>query len=74
MSFVTFMRSTAGRVLRAGAGSLLVVIGLGVIGDGLGAALALVGLVMIAAGVFNACLAGPLFGCSIWGTPRSAGR
>jgi hypothetical protein len=52
----------------------LLVIGLGVVGDGLGAALALVGVVMIAAGVLNACLAGPLFGCSIWGMPRSARR
>ena len=55
MSFVTFMSSPAGRAVRAVAG--LAFIAWGVV-DGI---LALVGLVPLAAGVFNVCLLGPLF-------------
>ena len=57
MSFVTFMSSPAGRAVRAIAG--LAFIAWGVV-DGI-LALVLVGLVPLAAGVFNVCLLGPLF-------------
>ena len=57
MSFVTFMSSPAGRAVRAVAG--LAFIAWGVV-DGI-LALVLVGLVPLAAGVFNVCLLGPLF-------------
>jgi hypothetical protein len=33
--------------------------------------MAVVGLVPIAAGVFNFCLLGPLFGVSLWGGRRA---
>lgn len=59
MGFARFMSSTAGRFARIGAGAALVVVG-AVLGGGWWA-LAIVGLVPIAAGVFNVCLLGPLF-------------
>lgn len=72
MSFVEFMRSTAGRGLRIVAGIALVVVGISMGGAG-GVILAVVGLVPLVAGVFNFCLAGPLFGVTLMGH-KPAGR
>lgn len=60
MKFVEFMSSTAGRAARAVAGLALIAIGLAMGGTG-GVVLAVVGLVPLAAGVFNFCLFAPLF-------------
>lgn len=58
MSFLNFMSSTAGRVARVVAGLALIVVGVA-LGDGW-VALAIVGLVPLAAGAFDFCLFAPL--------------
>lgn len=72
MPIVTFMRSSAGRLARILAGLVLIVVGLAVVGGPAGIVVAVVGLVPLAAGVFNFCLLGPLFGVDLRGRPRSA--
>ncbi len=67
MGFVSFMSSTAGRLLRIVAGIALILVGLLAIGGTGGVILAIVGLVPLAAGVFNFCLFGPLFGVGLRG-------
>lgn len=59
MGFVAFMSSSAGRSLRGIVG--LILVGLGVALGGGWFALAAVGLVFIAVGVFDVCLLAPLF-------------
>lgn len=59
MGFVKFMESTAGRVARAAAGLVMIVVGVSLGGAWL--ALAVAGLLPLAAGVFNFCLFAPLF-------------
>lgn len=56
MSFARFMSSATGRVVRAVAGLALIIWG---IAAGI-PALVIVGLVPLAAGVFNVCLLAPL--------------
>lgn len=58
MSFINFMASGAGRAVRIAAGVVLVVVGLALGGGFI--ALAVVGLVPLAAGVFDFCLFAPL--------------
>jgi hypothetical protein len=72
--FVSFMASTAGRVLRAVVGIVLVYVGWVTMGGTTGIILALVGLVMIAAGVFDFCLFAPLFGNPLNGKKIRAGK
>jgi len=60
MGFSRFMASTAGRVLRVSAGVALIVVG-GLLGGGWWA-LAVVGLVPLAAGALDVCLFNVLFG------------
>jgi hypothetical protein len=66
-SLVNFLTSAAGRMIRIVAGLLLVWIGAY---DGGGILLAVIGLIPIAAGVFNFCLLAPLFGSPLF--PRKA--
>ena len=73
MSFISFMKSPTGRGLRIVVGVLLMLLGVNQIGGTLGLLVAAVGLVPIAAGVFNFCLAAPLFGFDINGRPRAGG-
>jgi hypothetical protein len=56
-----FLASPAGRVTRAVAGLVLIVLGIAVIGGLWGWILAIVGLVPLAAGVFDKCVFAPLF-------------
>lgn len=63
---VAFMSSPAGRIARMVAGVVLIVVG-AVIG-GAGWILAVVGLVPLAAGAFDVCLLGPLFGRPLAGS------
>lgn len=72
--FVSFMASTAGRVLRAVVGIVLVYVGWVSMGGAGGIILALVGLVMIAAGVFDFCLFAPLFSNPLSGKKIRAGK
>lgn len=67
MAFVKFMVSPAGRLLRIVAGIILIALGLLVVKDTGGIVLAIVGLVPLAAGVFDLCLFAPLFGWSLSG-------
>jgi hypothetical protein len=70
MAFVNFMRSPAGRFARIAAGIAIVLIGLLAIGGTGGIIVAIVGLVPIAAGAGNFCLAGPLVGTDLQGNPK----
>jgi uncharacterized membrane protein len=60
MSFVKFMSSGAGRLLRVVAGAVLVVVGVALGGGWL--VLSVVGLVPLFAGAANVCVFAPLMG------------
>ena len=62
MGFARFMSSLAGRLLRIVAGIALSVVGLVVVHGTVGIILAIVGVVVFAAGLFNFCIFAPLFG------------
>ncbi|HSB67004.1 MAG TPA: DUF2892 domain-containing protein [Anaerolineales bacterium] len=62
MEFARFMSSSFGRLLRIVAGIALVVVGLAVVHGMGGIILATVGLIPLAAGLFNFCTTAPLFG------------
>ncbi len=71
MKFIAFMASSSGRVLRAVAGLILIGVGVYLATVGvttLGIILAVVGLVPLAAGVFDFCILAPLFGYPLQGT------
>jgi glutaminase len=72
--FVSFMASTAGRILRAVAGVILLYVGLQMMTGVGGIVVAVVGVVMIAAGVFDFCLFAPLFGNPLSGKKIRAGK
>ncbi|NWJ46999.1 MAG: DUF2892 domain-containing protein [Chloroflexi bacterium] len=67
MAFASFMASTAGRAVRIIAGLALVALGIFLIGSTVGWIIAVVGLLPIAAGVFDFCLFAPLFGAPFMG-------
>lgn len=58
----SFLAGSAGRVVRALAGVVLILVGLVVVGGLWGWVLAIVGLVPLAAGAFDFCVFAPLFG------------
>ena len=60
--FFRFMASSAGRVVRAVAGVVLILVGLLLVQGTWGWVLAVVGLVPLAAGLFDRCVFAPLFG------------
>jgi len=62
-----FLASTAGRMVRAVAGLALLLVGLLAVGGTWGWILAIVGLVVFAAGTFDFCLFAPLFGLPFMG-------
>lgn len=72
--FVSFMASTAGRILRAVAGIALLYVGLQMMAGVGGIIVAAIGVVMIAAGVFDFCLFAPLFGNPLSGKKIRAGK
>ena len=72
--FVSFMASTAGRVLRAIVGAALLYVGLQMMAGVGGIIVAVVGVVMLAAGVFDFCLFAPLFGNPFSGKKIRAGK
>ena len=73
MSFARFMASPIGRGARALVGLVLIVIGIASGGTG-GWILAVVGLVPLAAGVFNVCLIAPLIKAPFSGKAALGGR
>jgi hypothetical protein len=66
--FFGFMASTNGRITRIVAGLALIAIGLALVGGTWGYVLVVVGLVPLAAGVFDFCVFAPLFGLPFIGT------
>lgn len=66
-ALIQFITSATGRLLRIVAGLFLIWVGLY---DGVGEWLIVVGLIPLAAGIFNFCLLAPLFGYSFF--PRKA--
>ena len=70
--FIGFMGSSTGRVIRAVAGIVLIALGLaGIVGVS-GYIVAAIGLVVLAAGVFDFCLFAPLGGLPFNGTQLRA--
>jgi hypothetical protein len=67
--FVSFMASSAGRIVRVAAGIALVVWGWFGITGTTGIIVAIVGLVPLLAGLFDFCVFAPLFGAPLSG-PR----
>ncbi len=67
MAIARFMSSAAGRLLRIIAGVALIVVGLVLIQDTTGIVVAVIGLVPLAAGLFDFCLIGPLLGAPFRG-------
>lgn len=65
MGFARFMSGPVGRLARIAAGIVLIVIGASL--GGAGWILAVVGLLPIAAGVFNVCLIAPVLGAPVSG-------
>lgn len=72
--FISFMASTAGRIVRAVAGVALLYVGLQMMTGVGGIVVAVIGVVMIAAGVFDFCLFAPLFGNPFSGKKIRAGK
>lgn len=71
---ISFLASTAGRILRAVAGLILLYVGWVMMGGTGGIIVALIGLVMLAAGVFDFCVFAPLFGNPFSGKKIRAGK
>ena len=61
-AFFRFIANPAGRLVRSVAGIILIVVGLAWIHGAGGWILAVIGLVPLAAGVFDWCVFAPLFG------------
>jgi hypothetical protein len=65
--FIVFMASTTGRIVRIILGIVLVLLGWVVIGGTAGIIVGIVGLVPLAAGLFDFCVFAPLFGLPLSG-------
>lgn len=72
--FCTFMASTNGRIVRAAAGIVLILLGLLVLNGTAGVIVAVAGLLPLLAGVFDFCVFAPLFGCPLSGPKIRAGK
>jgi hypothetical protein len=71
-SFVAFMQSTTGRILRIVVGIALIALGLLVIQGVWGIVVAVIGLVPLIAGLGGVCLVAPLFGLTLKGQHKPA--
>jgi len=71
--FVKFMASTTGRIVRIVAGLALIGWGLLGLGGTTGLIVAIVGLVPLAAGLFDFCVFAPLFGNPLSGRKLRSG-
>jgi len=72
--FVKFLASPAGRVIRALAGIALIVWGLLGLGGMTGIVVAVIGVVPLAAGLFDFCVFAPLFGAPLSGQKIRAAK
>lgn len=66
--FVTFMASGTGRIVRIVAGIALILVGLLVVKETAGIVIAIIGVLPLAAGVFDFCVFAPLFGAPLSGS------
>jgi hypothetical protein len=71
---ITFLASTAGRLVRVAAGIALIICGIASLGGITGTIVALIGAVPLAAGVFDFCVFAPLFGAPFSGPRIRAGK
>ena len=71
--FVSFMASTAGRILRAAVGVVLLYVGLALMSGTGGIIVTIIGVVLVGVGVFDVCLFAPLFGNPLSGKKIRAG-
>lgn len=72
MQFVKFMTSGTGRLARVILGAIIVALGLFVIQGTFGTILSIVGLVPIAGGLFDFCVAGAVLGYPLKGSAARA--
>lgn len=72
--FVKFLASPAGRVIRALAGIALIAWGLLGLGGTTGIIVAVIGVVPLAAGLFDFCVFAPLFGAPLSGQKIRASK
>ncbi len=72
--FVSFMSSTAGRILRSVVGLVLLYVGWASMSGTGGIVVIVVGVVLVAVGVFDVCLFAPLFGNPMSGKQVRAGK
>jgi uncharacterized membrane protein HdeD (DUF308 family) len=73
--FISFMASRNGRIVRIVAGAVLVILGFFVIANNTtGIIVMLIGLVPLAAGIFDFCVLAPLFGAPFKGSEIRAGK
>jgi Inner membrane protein YgaP-like, transmembrane domain len=72
--FVSFMASPAGRITRVVAGIALIAWGLLGLTGTTGVVVAVIGMVPLAAGLFDFCVFAPLFGNPLSGSKIRAGR
>lgn len=73
-AFFNFMASPAGRIARIVAGIALIVLGLVGLGGTGGIIVAVIGLVPLAAGVFDVCVIAALFGRPFSGSKLRSGQ
>lgn len=71
---ISFLASTAGRLVRVAAGLALIIWGIAGLGGITGTMVALIGAVPLAAGVFDFCVFAPLFGAPFSGPRIRAGK
>ena len=72
--FVSFMASTAGRIVRIAAGIALIAWGLLVLSGTAGIIVAVVGALPLVAGLFDFCIFAPLFGAPLSGPKIRAAK
>lgn len=73
-SFFKFMASPIGRLVRIVAGVILIAVGLWAVKGTAGIIVAIIGLLPLAAGVFDVCLFAPLFGKPFSGSKIRGGK
>jgi hypothetical protein len=72
--FISFMASTAGRIVRVVAGLALIAWGLAGLGGTTGIVVAIIGALPLVAGLFDFCVFAPLFGAPLSGPKIRAAK
>ena len=71
---VAFLASPAGRIVRVVAGLALILWGVLGLAGAIGVVVTIIGLVPLAAGIFDFCVFAPLFGAPLSGARIRAGK